>query len=412
MQDVLTKDKIKKGNMNIAFAILLSLIWTKDTIFSYVVEVIERLPLVGVFSEYVFDSTLIIAIVFSFPYLARKVKMQDVLIYLLGVFVVLCSLLLQPNTLPYFIEEFSIIFPASLYLFFGIAFNLKEYKDLLFWLSFLGVCAVFLYQFYYMWTGRMLIDDNMGTAYAVLPSVAYLLYYAFLQKNLKYWVVAVVGIILSFLFGTRGVVLCVGVFLIIGLYFTVFKNFNKNTKTVVIVTLVLMTALLLFTDLAIEIAKLLSSIFESFGFSTRIFDWFIEGNITADNGRNELTEAVFSAILQKPVFGYGVLGDRVILEGRYVHNIMLELWCDFGVILGSVCLLLMIALFCRFVVKTNILDEKLFILMLLSIVVPKLIVSGSYIREPWFFFLIGFGISTLRNNKIRIRRIGFINENS
>ena len=404
--------KEKKQVNNVAFIILLSLIWAKDTIFSYVVEVIERLPLVGVFSEYVFDSALIIAIVFSFPYLSRKVKMQDILIYIIGLFVVLCSLLFQPNTLPYFKYETYIIFPASLYLFFGVAFNLKDYKDLLFWLSFLGVCAVFLYQFYYMLTGRELIDDNMGTAYAVLLSVVYLIYYAFLKKDLRYWITAIIGIILSFLFGTRGVILCVGVFLIIGFYLTIFRNFKKNTKTVVIVTLVLMAALLLFTDLTIEIAKILSSIFKDLGFSTRIFDWFIEGNIAADNGRNELIDAVMAALLKKPVFGYGILGDRVVLEGRYVHNIMLELWCDFGFILGSACLLFFISLFCRFVFKTNVLDEKLFILMLLSIVVPKLIVSGSYIREPWFFFLIGFGISTLRNNKIRIRRIGFINENN
>ena len=253
-----------------------------------------------------------------------------------------------------------------------------------------------------MLTGRELIDDNMGTAYAVLLSVVYLIYYAFLKKDLRYWITAIIGIILSFLFGTRGVILCVGVFLIIGFYLTIFRNFKKNTKTVVIVTLVLMAALLLFTDLTIEIAKILSSIFKDLGFSTRIFDWFIEGNIAADNGRNELIDAVMAALLKKPVFGYGILGDRVVLEGRYVHNIMLELWCDFGVVLGSIALISLFIVSFKSVSKCVDLEQKLFVFMLISITLPKLIVSNSFLWEGMLFFLLGYNITIFRKIKIRV----------
>lgn len=110
-------------------------------------------------------------------------------------------------------------------------------------------------------------------------------------------------------------------------------------------TVALFLSLLLFCgDNLIKIIGWLSRLVENLGMSTRIFDLFLEGEIVNSTGRDRLAEKVITAILQEPIWGYGIMGDWVITGNIYVHNIFLEMWCQFGLILGTIILAVVIGL--------------------------------------------------------------------
>ena len=59
------------------------------------------------------------------------------------------------------------------------------------------------------------------------------------------------------------------------------------------------------------------------------------GIISYDSGRLPLYHKTIDRIFQFPVFGSGIGADRVATGGHYTHNIILELFADFGVLAGS-----------------------------------------------------------------------------
>ena len=66
--------------------------------------------------------------------------------------------------------------------------------------------------------GRALPEENMSTAYKVLPSMLYLVYWAFRQRKLIHGLLVALSGLLVFLFGTRGPVVVFLVYLAVELY--------------------------------------------------------------------------------------------------------------------------------------------------------------------------------------------------
>ena len=51
--------------------------------------------------------------------------------------------------------------------------------------------------------------------------------------------------------------------------------------------------------------------------------------------------------LECPLMGLGIAGDRFVLGGTYSHNMFIELLADYGVVIGSFAILLILALISR-----------------------------------------------------------------
>ena len=150
------------------------------------------------------------------------------------------------------------------------------------------------------------------------------------------------------------------------------------------------------TEVLTELARLGSQSFERWGFSTRIFDFFLEGEFVESKGREYLYRVTLEAIQRRPLLGYGIMGDQVCTGGSYAHNLFLEFWCQFGIFVGSALALLLIS----FVIKALYHARKnagvLFVLLFVCLVFVKLMISGSYLYESWLYFLIGLSTASLR----------------
>ena len=399
MQTVKTEKKELTITPQLCFSFLLGLLWCQNTIMPYVIQVLKRIPVFNLFADYVMPAVIIVGIVLSVPYMLQKIKWQDFLFYISAVLIVLFFMIFDQKNSQYIEKEaYRIIVTVLPFFFIGLCFDLKKNEKLLFWLSLLGCATVFLYQFYCLYLGRELLHDNMNSAYNVLPSLCFLIYYAFLHKKIKFWLIAILFCLLEFLFGTRGPILCLAVFFLGGLYLTVISKKSVIKKLIILFLFLLIVLAFFFTNLIDNIVHWFSLRFEEWGLSTRIFDYFIEGDIADDNGRDPLYESVITAI-KNNLFGYGLMGDRYILDGSYVHNIFLEIWCQFGVILGSGILISLFVVLLKPLFLRIDVENKLFIFMFISMVIPKLMLTGSYLHESNLFFLLGMCVSLIRQKR-------------
>ena len=243
----------------------------------------------------------------------------------------------------------------------------------------------------------------MYVAYNLLPSMMYLLYYAFCNDRKIYWFCGFASLGVMFIFGTRGPILCAIVFMAVYFLHRTIVSGKKRNYLLLLLVVVLLIIFCVYDDLFVKIVSFVASIFEKFGFSTRIFDFFISGEVTTSLGRKYLRQEVIRAIINNPIKGYGFTGDQYLL-GVYCHNLFLELWCHFGVIGGSLILLALLGLSVVALVRSaRSLKIFYFVLMLISMVYVKLMLSNSYTLEPYFFFMIGAFVSISRKCKKRSR---------
>ena len=398
-------ERIKKLNIHemhrFFFVCLLVLIWGEHTIFDYVVQVFRQLPIIGEFYRGVIPFLTGILIFLSLPYLLREIRLVDVLFYCACIVFLCVSIVALPENAPYIEKDMWRVLGVAIPMYFiGLGYDHDKFKNILYYCSLLGVCLTFLYQIYYLNSGREFVSDNMDAAYNLLPSLLYLVYWAFEKRKIVYWVIAVISLPIIFIFGTRGPMLACVVFLALELFFKVFLNKSLLLKVLFVVAGIVVLWLLFFSDALVQLAQFLSEKFESYGFSTRIFDFFLEGDIAHSSGRDEIYNSAINAIFQSPAFGYGVMGDRVVTNAVYVHNIVLEFWCQFGLVFGTLLLSVVIII----PIKALCLERQnssafYFILMLMCMVFTKLMLSGSYITEMYLFLLLGICIRHIRLNK-------------
>ena len=390
------RKKLRGINHQLMYKILMVLVWTEHTILVYVSQIFRRLPIIGQFYKALIPVTIGIFVMLAFPYINKKIQSMDILFYLGCLLIIIMTMFLSSDNATIIEQElYRILVTVMPMYFLGICYSHQDLEKPLFWASVIGVSIMLLYQVYNLYSGQVLNADNMDASYKVLPSILYLIYWALTKNQAKYWILAVLGALMSFIYGTRGPILINIVYIAVGLFFLM--TIKKSSATKVIYSIGFFALIFIFsTDaILIPLALRLSRFFGRYGFSTRIFDYFLVGEITDSNGREELSSRVIEAIKENPIFGYGIMSDRVI-AGNYAHNIFLEFWCDFGVFLGSILLAIVFIIVIRALYITRKHRHFYFVLMIACLTFVKLLLSGSYLIEPYFFFALGLCINYIR----------------
>lgn len=383
------------------FRVLLAVIWSYYTIGNFVVQIFRAVPFVGQFYQSFLPICVVFLTLLSFRYIAKRLRPTDILFYIGCVLVVLLTLFFAPKNEKYILEHlYPILFTVFPMYFIGVVLPYEVVKKDLFWVSLLGVFATFAYQFFLLSSGRVLLTDSMSTSYKVLPSIMYLIHWALIYKKVSHWIFASIGIILSFLFGTRGPILVIVSYILLQIYFDVIRQKSFWKRFIFLISVTVVIVFLSFGDNLLRFATVLSEKFAEMGFSSRIFDYLIAGEFSQSNSRLILSQVVMDAIMEKPIIGYGIMGDRVVTGGKYVHNIAMELWCNFGLLFGSTLLAIVLILPVCALWKNRGSQKFNFILMYTCLVIIELFLSNSYIIESNFFFLVGILVSAIRTKDV------------
>ena len=137
-----------------------------------------------------------------------------------------------------------------------------------------------------------------------------------------------------------------------------------------------------------------------------------DGSLMEDEARGQLAEISIRGIKENPILGVGLVNDRNYITpffhsdedntGRYPHNVFLEVLLQFGLLFGTI----LIIVFFRLLFKSykDAKDDYMpkLILILFSVYFVPLLYSGSYLTQEGLYVLLAFCISSIKQSTMPI----------
>ena len=245
-----------------------------------------------------------------------------------------------------------------------------ELLAMLIWVSrIIAICAFAL-----MFANTRNWDNyRMGLANALTLPAIVLLFSAFWSGFAIDYMLAAIDILVIVVLGSRGALMGIPIFFIVLLAAGCNR---KDYRLVSILMIVVLVMLVLYLKPMLNLAK---AVLSRLGWDSRTVDLFLDGNITYHKTRDPFYDSMRKVILTNPFFVYGIGGERQFLNGAYAHNIIYELLIDFGVILGSAAVLVLLYLTVRTIVAAVAQGDSFSIakLIFLSVSLPIAFVSGT-----------------------------------
>ena len=235
--------------------------------------------------------------------------------------------------------------------------------------------------------------DEMGISYFITPHIVFLLWQTLKKFNWIIFTSLFVGILLMLSYGTRGPIVCLCTWLMA--YTLIVTNFRSKLLLGTIMIIMVYT-FYIYSD---SILSFLVDFFPNIGMSNRIVEKIMTDSFIGyehSSERDTILVQLWSALQQSNFNGYGIHGTWAI-SGGYAHNILFDFWISFGIIWGSILMLVILILFLRALSACKSEDEKAFLLLLFTFGIFKLFLSNLYLKEPYFWLLIGYCVYLIRN---------------
>ena len=153
------------------YHILLFIMWTRYTAWMYIRVILSHIPVVG---EFVVSYMIVIGVIFVGAVLASHFRYglsgMDIAFYWGCCLILIVMYAFSTVGAEYFKELWpqTIFFAIPCY-FLGIIFDIEKDGRCLFWFSIVSIGLVALYRVYAFLNGKIILRDDMGTAYGVLP---------------------------------------------------------------------------------------------------------------------------------------------------------------------------------------------------------------------------------------------------
>ena len=396
------KLKIAEGvhipfNKDLMLYIMLCIAWS-PILLKYLRGVYTRLPFIGEDRvDLAIIATVALSVIASLPTLINRFSIIDYIFYTLNVFYILACYVFFPENKAYLDENALVcIFCVFTYYFVGRTIELERLWNVLVFLS--AIC-IFANVFYYFIlspinkvASEVMGNDNMNAAYSALPHVALILWSTMERFRLWKVFVLLVGSMFLLSCGTRGPFLCMGIFGII--YFFFYMNFKGAiyVKTGIITAFALLIATLNTT------LYYIAFLFTNLNLSTRILEHLVTGELGNYSSRSILREKLEYIMDNSDHFwGLGAFGCRNY-NIIYPHFLPLDFAVTYGYVLGYFLLFLVTALILYSLWISRGTKRQIFIIYMISISIIKLMLSNTFLLEPYFYMLIGVCASEILIN--------------
>lgn len=334
-----------------------------------------------------------VPMILAMYYIFRRSLLLSIGTYALFLFIILSTFIFFPDNEQYFISEvFSesgafYLLAINIPCFLSIA-SIRDFdilKRIMLLLSYL-IFALGVFYCYFLWIGTISYMRYSMTFsyYLLLPALVFVS-----QRKLIFMFLFILVCTMMLLLGSRGA-------LVTGFVYAFLLLFVDTKSRRLIMTTAVPLVILFGSFLTLLIA------FSSrTGISSRTMEMFQQGNLTDLSGRSWIYDTTWNGIMDSPIWGHGVFGDRVALDGFYAHNIILEIFHNFGFIFGAGIILVISIATIRIFLNSNIENRKLLLLFFCYGILP-LMGSSSYLQDPRFGIFIGslFGLSKIRSEYI------------
>lgn len=385
------------------FELLICMIWIQTILMQYFRAAVMRVPIIGTFPDAVITICYIVVVILALP--KFKLNGRDFL-FVLGVTAVfILEFLFRGQDNPYLDAYFPsfLLITVPLYLV-GVAISFYENREkLIFYLYMLSSLTIILNFIYKVIFGTPMdavmsqYQGDMNLAYNLLPHCCLVAFYAAKKTNIFNVGLTVFSVIYLSMLGTRGAT----VILLVNIAWNFIMG--KNSKRMISKILILFGAIAVFvsSSLCNSLIMWMYELTQKLGLSIRIFDKLLGGMQLDSSGRDILTEGLLASINEHFLFGTGICSDRIIV-GNYAHNILIEFWVGFGVVIGSLILMILIYVLLRGYIESNKNEEKGLIIALICSAFLKLFLSGSYMDESLLFILLGICAGISRKNRKKV----------
>lgn len=320
-----------------------------------------------------------IPIVIAFYFFLLRNFNLTIGVYLLFVVLSLISIIIVPANAEFIMKEgirFTLFTVIPIFLALVSISNYNIFKKVVMVISW-SCTVISLYYAYLFLNGQLIkLSYDMAAGYAILfPALVF-----FWQRKLIYNIIGLLLCLMIMLTGSRGPL---GVALI---YFVAIQVMSGGKARIKLMLLII-GGVLSFSFI-MEFLKLNLV-------NSRTVRLIFNGGIAGDSGRKEIYGFILNKIQDSPFIGYGIFGDRALMGNNYSHNILLEILCDFGIILGSVLIITSVYLFVRkfLLLRT---ETRYLLLLFFCLSVIPLMISWSYLTSIQFAMFLGM----FCNNKL------------
>ncbi len=357
------------------------------------------MPIIGTYKDYVEVAVTVCVLLAALPSILNRMAPLDwmFLTGCLGFY--LLNFAVFPDNHEFLVEYmYATLCLAVPFFIFGRVLDVQAYIKPITTISALCIILDALYMLTYMREPEQLIGRTTGTyymgyAYRLLPHVMLIGWSC--MKDFRIWkfLLSILGIMLILSYGSRGPLLCLGVFFtIIFFFFARFKRSFEIKSTFVAlcgIGLVFKQSILLF----------LRDTLSSIDMSTRIVERMLTGGITHDTGRTFIKVRLYE-LLEKPdaFWGYGLFGS-MRFDIVYPHDYKLDFLFSYGYLIGSILLLLTSYIMIKAIIVARTSIEREFTIMLICMTIIRFQVSYTYLWEGMYFALLGYCTTILINHK-------------
>jgi O-antigen ligase len=293
--------------------------------------------------------------------------------YAVILYIVLCTFIFFPQNEEYLLNEMFYLLCINIPCFLCIL-AINDYtilKKVMLYISYPITLLGVLY-FVFLIGGTITLDQyDMAFGYYLLfPAVVYLN-----QGKLIFTFLFIITCILILLVGSRGALLAA----LLYSFFLLLLDRKGRTRMLLFAFIIVVACGIVF---AINPGLLNLS-----DMSYRTLNMIREGGLADDSNRLGIWSLVWEKILDNPVWGHGIYGDRVILVD-YSHNFFLELLYNFGLYAGSILILILLSLLIRALIISDTDGRKLLMMFFCYCFIP-LMYSKSYLNDPGFGLFLG-----------------------
>lgn len=283
---------------------------------------------------------------------------------------------------------------VAMFLFFSTEAQPRKRFDILKNISYLVIIINIVKLFTGGYYDSNEIFSYMGFGYSTSVYWCIILRFAFVDKKPLDIITSILVASLLIAFGNRGVIIIILVSLLAFIY--LYMKLNKRIIILLITTLVLTLVLTFFNsflDITMRVIEY-----------TGLPSFSLERLKTSEfliSGRSTIWEVGWNLIRSQPWLGYGIGADRIYL-GTHIHNIVLELFVNFGIIIGGIlCFLLLRICIQMLAVRNNPVWRDLFLVYFLPSIVMLIFSSSLYASRDFWIALAIFCayLHSLRKSK-------------
>ncbi|WP_315352181.1 O-antigen ligase family protein [Phocaeicola abscessus] len=379
--------------------ILFCLIWSYQ-LFGFFRGICLHLPGIKLIAPYIYPVLIVFFTLLSLPQILRKVRKVDLLFFLFGLIIYTSTFLFFPDNTESLLKYIPVfIFTALPCFFLGIILEEKCYEKSFYLLSLLTIFAMAGYYLVFVQAsnysgsfGEDAVNDNMAAAYGILPHLLLVIWMTLRKMNLLNVCMSIGGFFVLFTFGTRGPLLLSSLFI---LYYLFFEKKSKNKFLILILLLALVVIVFIYLDYILFFLYRLSS---DMGMSVRIIEKIATDELTYSAGRNALYGETIQRILDGGIFGYGIRGISSFSTAPYTHNLLLDFWLDFGILFGSIYIILMLILYVLGWKNAKNEGERTCLVFLLIMGPLHLMLSHTYLTCGYLFCSFGYCLYLIRHS--------------